>query len=123
MTDLTQTQWMWIIGIAAVLLFGGLGYYFYTRGELGMRGVQFQTGFGVGDSPRYGTPCTAPIGAPGHGERTCKEYCWEYWSGREGGVKGYPECVKEYCDKGLTCCEVCKKYGYSADSCNSTCTR
>jgi len=30
---LTQTQW--IIGIAAVLLLGGLVYYFYSKGEFG----------------------------------------------------------------------------------------
>jgi len=53
MTDLTQTQWMWIIGIVVVLALGGLGYYFSTRGRLGMQGAQFQTGFGVGGPSIY----------------------------------------------------------------------
>jgi len=32
MTDLTRTQWMWIIGIVVVLALGGLGYA-YSRGD------------------------------------------------------------------------------------------
>ncbi len=53
---LTQTQWMWIIGIAAVLLLGGLAWNFYSKGELGMRGVQFETGAGLG------APSQNPLG-------------------------------------------------------------
>ena len=54
--DLTQTQWMWIIGIiVAILVMGSVGYYFTTRGSAGPRGVSFQTGFGVGD-PGYIDP-------------------------------------------------------------------
>jgi len=64
MTDLTQTQWMWIIGIVVVLALGGLGYYFSTRGQLGMQGVQFQTGFGVGAPAMYkGMTYTCDCGA------------------------------------------------------------
>jgi len=129
MTDLTRTQWMWIIGIAVVFALGGLGYYFSTRGQLGMQGVQFQTGFGVGapaiykagSHQKFGTPCTNPD--PARGQRSCKDYCFEYWSGREGSVPGYNECIMQNCDKGMTCCETCQKYGYSANSCNVNCTR
>jgi len=36
MAEITQTQWMWIIGIAAVLLLGGLAWNFYSKGNPGM---------------------------------------------------------------------------------------
>ena len=51
MANLTQTQWMWIIGaVIAVAVLGSLGYYFYSKGQVGREGVHFQTGFGVGAS-------------------------------------------------------------------------
>jgi len=61
MTDLTQTQWMWIIGIAlVVLVLGG----FYIKGSFGKSGVQFQTGFGMGVPQQSGNPSYVPHGTP-----------------------------------------------------------
>jgi len=65
MADVTRTQWMWIIGIVVVLALGGLAYTFYSKGEFGARGVQFQTGFGVGapsGNPHKTMQCTSTSG-------------------------------------------------------------
>ncbi len=48
MAGLTQNQWIVIGVIVAILILGSFGYYFTTRGELGPKGMEFMTGFGVG---------------------------------------------------------------------------
>ena len=57
MVELSRNEWI-IIGviILAVIILGSIGYYVYSKGEVGKEGIQFQTGFGLG-----------PSGNPGHG--------------------------------------------------------